>query len=128
MSAYNPEWAFGHGLSYTTFAYSNLRLSRETARATDTVTVSVDVANTGTRAGKEVVQLYVRDRVASIAPPVQRLRGFEKVSLAPGETRTVSIRLPVSRLAFVGRDNRFVVEPGEFDVMAGSLTHLFVVR
>jgi beta-glucosidase len=128
LSAYNPEWAFGHGLSYTTFVYSNLRLSSETARATDTVIVSVDVSNTGTRAGREVVQLYVRDRVASIAPPVQRLRGFEKVSLAPGESRTVSIRLPVSRLAFVGRDNRFVVEPGEFDVMVGSLTHLFVVR
>jgi len=127
-SAYNPEWAFGHGLSYTTFDYSNLRLSKDAARATDTITVTVDVTNSGQRAGREVVQLYVRDRVASISPPVRRLRAFEKISLAPGESRTVSIRLPLSRLAFVDRTNKFVVEPGEFDVMIDSLTRRLVVR
>jgi beta-glucosidase len=125
---YNPEWAFGHGLSYTTFAYGKLRVSRDTALSTDTVTVSVDVANAGPTAGREVVQLYVRDRYASVNPPMRRLRDFEKISLAPGETRTVSFRLPVARLAFIGRDNRPVVEAGEFDVMIGGLTSPLVVR
>ncbi|MDB4873885.1 MAG: beta-glucosidase [Gemmatimonadetes bacterium] len=125
---YNPEWRFGHGLSYTTFAYTNLRVGRESVRATDTVSISVDVANTGGRAGKEVVQLYVRDRYASVAPPVRRLRAFDKISLAPGERRTVVFRLPIQRLAFVGIDNRFVVEPGDFDVMIGGLTSHLVVR
>jgi beta-glucosidase len=125
---YNPEWPFGHGLSYTTFAYSKLRVDRDTALVTDTVTVSVDVANTGTRAGREVVQLYVRDRFASVNPPLRRLRDFDKISLAPGESRTVSFRLPVSRLAFIGRDNRPVVEPGDFDLFVGGLTSSLVVR
>jgi beta-glucosidase len=88
----------------------------------------VTVANTGARAGKEVVQLYVRDLYASITPPMKRLRDFQKVSLAAGERRTVTFRLPVSRLAFVGRDNRFVVEPGDFDVMVGDLTERLTVR
>ncbi|HEY2025958.1 MAG TPA: glycoside hydrolase family 3 N-terminal domain-containing protein, partial [Gemmatimonadaceae bacterium] len=127
-NGYDPEWGFGDGLSYTTFAYANLRLNRATARAADTVVVSVDVTNSGTRAGKEVVQLYVRDRYASVDPPVRRLRDFEKITLAPGEQRTVTFHLPVQRLAFVGLDNRLVVEPGDFDVMVGALTQPFVVK
>jgi beta-glucosidase len=125
---YNPEWAFGHGLSYTTFAYSDLRVDRKEAGQGDTVAVSVTVANTGVRAGKEVVQLYVRDLVASVEPSMQRLRDFTKISLAPGERRTVTFRLPVRRLAFVGRDDKLVVEPGDFDVMVGNLTQRFTVR
>jgi beta-glucosidase len=125
---YNPEWPFGHGLSYTTFTYANLRVARDTVRATDTVTVTVDVANTGARAGREVVQLYVRDRYASVNPPMRRLRDFEKIGLAPGESRTVSFRLPIARLAFIGRADRPIVEPGEFDVMVGPLTSSLVVR
>lgn len=128
QGGYDPEWAFGHGLSYTTFAYSNLRLARATARVADTLTISVDVANTGARAGKEVVQLYVRDRYASVNPSVRRLRDFEKILLAPGERRTVTFRVPVKRLTFIGRDNRPVVEPGEFDVIVGGLTIPLVVR
>lgn len=125
---YNPEWAFGHGLSYTTFAYANLRVVRDTVRASDTVGVSVDVSNTGARAGKEVVQLYVRDRYASVNPPVRRLRDFDKIALAPGERRTITFRLPAQRLAFIGVHNRPVVEPGDFDVMIGGLTGHLVVR
>ncbi|MEA2761426.1 MAG: beta-glucosidase [Gemmatimonadaceae bacterium] len=125
---YNPEWAFGFGLSYTTFAYSNLRLSNDTARVSDTVSVNIDVANTGTRAGKEVVQLYVRDLYASIDPPMKRLRDFEKIALLPGEVRTVTFRLPIQRLAFIGRADRPVVEPGDFDVMVGGLTTHLVVK
>jgi len=125
---YDPEWEFGHGLSYTTFAYSDLRLDRAAAGQRDTVTVSVTVANAGARAGKEAVQLYVRDLYASVAPPMRRLRDFQKISLGAGERRTVTFRLPVQRLAFVGLDNRPVVEPGDFDVMVGGLTQRLIVR
>ena len=125
---YNPEWAFGHGLSYTTFAYSELRVSSPSLGQGDTLGVSVTVANTGTRAGKEVVQLYVRDLYASVTPAVRRLRGFQKLSLAPGERRAVTFRVPVRELAFIGLNNRPVVEPGEFDVTIGGQTARFTVR
>ena len=125
---YDPEWPFGHGLSYTTFAYSDLRLDRTAVGQRDTLTVTVAVTNSGERAGKEVVQLYVRDLYASVDPPVKRLRDFQKIALAPGERRTVSFRLPVRRLAFIGRDNRPVVEPGDFDVMVAGLTQRLTVR
>jgi beta-glucosidase len=124
---YDPEWPFGHGLSYTTFQYSNLRVATPTVGAGDSVRVSVTVTNTGNRAGKEVVQLYVRDLVASVDPPVRRLRRFEKISLDPGATRTVSFSLAARELSFVGRDNKLVLEPGAFDVMVGGLTARFEV-
>jgi len=120
-TGFTPQWQFGHGLSYTTFGYSDLRLDRRELGTRDTLTVSVTVANTGKRAGKEVVQLYVRDLYAAIAPAVKRLRGFDKVALGPGERRTVTFKLPVQRLAFIGLDNRPTVEPGEFQVMIGGL-------
>lgn len=125
---YNPEWEFGHGLSYTTFAYSDLRLGAPELARDGTLEVSVTVANTGQRTGKEVVQLYVRDLYASITPAMKRLRGFEKIELRPGERRTVSFRVPVRELAFVGPDNRWVVEPGEFEVQVGGQTARFTVR
>ncbi len=122
-----PQWPFGHGLSFTTFETTNLRLDRETASASDDVTVSVDVANTGDRAGDEVVMVFVRDMVASIEPPVRRLRAFEKVTLAPGERRTVSFTVPVQDLAFVDRTGAFVVEPGTFEVQVGEERATFEV-
>jgi beta-glucosidase len=125
---YNPEWAFGYGLSYTTFAYSDLHIDRHDLGRGDTLSVSVTVNNTGTRAGKEVVQLYVRERYASVDPPFERLRGFSKIALAPGERRVVTFHVPVHDLAFVGRDNKWVVEPGSFDVLVGSLTDSVTVR
>ena len=127
-SGFTPEWPFGHGLSYTTFAYSDLRLSGGQQRQRDTVTVSVTVANTGAREGKEVVQLYVHDLVASVDPPNRRLRGYQKVSLAAGERRTVTFRLAIRDLAFIGRDDKPVVEPGDFDVLVGGLTARLTVR
>jgi beta-glucosidase len=126
--AYSPQWPFGHGLSYTMFTYSDLRLGNTTAGARDTVTVSATVTNSGPRAGKEVVQLYTRDLYASLNPAVQRLRDFQKIALAPGERRTVTFRLPIQRLAFIGLENMPVVEPGDFDVMVGGLTQRLTVR
>ena len=120
-SGYTPEWSFGHGLSYTTFAYSDLKIASPTARDGETFTVSVTVTNSGQRAGKEVVQLYVRDLYASTDPPVKRLRAFEKIALEPGARRTLTFKVPVRDLAFVGNDNRLVLEPGVFDVMVGGL-------
>ena len=124
---YDPEWAFGHGLSYTTFAYSNLRVTTPSVGPRDTVRVSVTVTNTGARAGKEAVLLYVRDLVASITPPMRRLRAFEKIALEPGASRTVSFAVPARELSFVGRDQRLVLEPGEFQAIVGTLTAAFRV-
>jgi len=124
---YNPEWPFGHGLSYTTFAYSNLRVATPTVGARDSVRVSVTVTNTGRRPGKETVLLYVRDVVASVAPPVRRLRRFEKVTLEPGASRTVNFSLAARELSFVGRDEKLVLEPGAFEAIVGPLTAPFEV-
>ena len=124
---YNPEWEFGHGLSYTRFAYDSLLLAKSTVGVRDTLIVSVAVTNSGNRAGMEVVQVYSRQLVASVTPAMRRLRAFEKVQLAPGERRVVTFRIPVQRLAFVGRDNRFAVEPGDFELMvAGKMVKLVV--
>jgi beta-glucosidase len=125
---YNPEWDFGFGLSYTTFAYDSLTLAKNTVGARDTLVVSVAVANTGRRAGMEVVQVYSRQMTASVTPSMRRLRAFEKVQLSPGERRVVTFRIPVQRLAFVGRDNRFAVEPGDFELMVGGRMVKLVVE
>lgn len=114
-----PLFAFGEGLSYTTFRYDAVALSRETARAGDTVDVRVTLTNTGSRAGTETVQVYATDRVASIVRPVRELKAFSKVALAAGETATVSIPLPVDSLALVAPDERTVLESGEFEIQAG---------
>ena len=124
---YSPEWPFGHGLSYTTFAYSDLKVASPRVAAGDSVRVSVTVKNTGNRAGKEPVLLYVRDLVASVDPSMRRLRRFEKVSLNPGESKTVSFALAARELSFVGRDNKLVLEPGAFDAIVGPLTSRFEV-
>ncbi|MDE6540618.1 MAG: glycoside hydrolase family 3 C-terminal domain-containing protein [Muribaculaceae bacterium] len=114
------QWAFGYGLSYTTFAYSNLRVDKAEFGPYDTITVSVDVTNTGKRAGKESVLLFSSDKVASLVPDSRRLRAFEKIELAPGQTRTVTFTLPASELAFVGADGKWVLEQGEFRLQAGT--------
>jgi len=117
---WTPLFPFGYGLSYTTFKISNLQLSAPQIRASDKLTVSVDVENTGRRAGDEVVQLYIRDVVASMTRPVKELKGFQRVTLQPGEKRHVDFTLTRDQLAFWNREMRFVVEPGEFRVMVGS--------
>ena len=111
-----PLFPFGYGLSYTTFAYSGIALDRETYGTEDTVQVSFTLANTGTCAGTEVVQVYVRDLVGSITRPVKELKHFERVTLEPGESRTMKVGIPVADLAFVGLDGVKKVEPGEFQL------------
>ncbi len=115
------QWPFGYGMSYTTFEYSNLRVDRQQFTADDVLTVSVDVKNTGSRAGKEAVLLYSSDLVASIVPDNRRLRDFSKVALEPGETKTVTFRLPAKDLAFVGADCRWTLEEGDFVLRIGRL-------
>ena len=117
---WTPLYPFGHGLSYTTFAYDAPRLSPETVTVNDTVRVSVDVRNTGDRAGTEVAQLYVQDSTASVTPRVKELRDAKRVSLSPGETQTVRFALTMDDLAFFGRDMTRIVEPGYFRVHVGT--------
>ncbi len=117
---WTPLFPFGHGLSYTTFRYGAPRLGAASITPADSLVVSVEVTNTGTRAGDEVVQLYVRDPVASVTRPVRELRGFRRVRLEPGETRTVAFTLTADDLAFYDAAMRRVVEPGEFTVHVGG--------
>jgi beta-glucosidase len=109
-------YPFGHGLTYGRIEYGDLALSAPRLAANGTIEVRARVANGGRRTAEEVVQLYIRDRVASITRPVRELKAFSRVTLRPGETQTVRFRLRPSDLAFIGRDNRPVVEPGTFDV------------
>jgi beta-glucosidase len=115
-----PLFAFGHGLSYTTFAYKRLRTSAAKIDRGDTLSVSADILNTGNRPGEEVVQLYIEDVISSVATPVKELRGFVRVRLDPGETTTVRFDLTPDDLALYDRDLRKVVEPGEFRIFIGS--------
>ena len=116
----NVQWAFGYGLSYTTFAYSNFRADKTQFTADDVITFSVDVKNTGKVAGKESVLLFSSDLVASLTPDNRRLRNFEKIELQPGETKTVTLKLKGSDLAFVGYDGKWILEAGEFRMQAGD--------
>ncbi|MBQ7488076.1 MAG: glycoside hydrolase family 3 C-terminal domain-containing protein, partial [Clostridia bacterium] len=113
-------YPFGHGLSYTTFAYSNLKLSADSIKDTETLTVTVDVTNTGKIAGKEVVQLYISDPESSVFRPIRELKGFEKVELAPGETKTVSFELDKRAFAYWSIEiHDWYVESGAFEVQIG---------
>ena len=118
--SWTPLFPFGHGLTYTSFEYRNLRVSRDSIRGTDSITVTVDVANTGARAGTEVAQLYLRDDAASITRPVRELRGFRRVTLQPGQTQAVRFELRPDDLAFHDRDLRRVIEPGTFTLWVGG--------
>jgi beta-glucosidase len=115
-----PLFPFGHGLSYTTFEYANLELSAPKLAATETLRISFDVSNSGDRAGEEVAQLYVCDRVASVTRPVKELKGFKRLFLEPGETRRVTFSLDLHQLAFYDLDMKLIVEPGEVAIWVGS--------
>lgn len=115
-----PLFPFGYGLSYTEFKYSNLRVLTPTIGSKDTAVIQCVVTNVGPVAGEEVVQLYIRDELASLARPVMQLKGFERISLLKGESRTVKFRLPASELAFLNQQLETVLEPGSFRIMIGA--------
>ncbi len=115
-----PLYPFGYGLSYTTFSYSDIELSNSTLDMNGNLTASVTVTNTGSRAGAEVVQLYIRDLIASISRPVKELKGFEKITLNPGESRKVNFTITPELLKFYNSNLEYVAEPGEFDLMIGT--------
>jgi beta-xylosidase len=115
----SPLFPFGFGLSYTTFKFSPPRLEKASIKKTESTRLLVDVTNTGQRGGDEVVQMYIRDRVSSVTRPVKELKGFQRITLATGETKTIALDVTPDRLAFWDIDKKFVVEPGEFDVMVG---------
>ncbi len=119
-AGYTPQWEFGFGLSYAQFEYENLETSAPAFSSGETLAVSADVTNSGKVEAEEVVQLYVRDLVGNVTRPVRELKGFQRVRLAPGEKRRVSFELEAGDLAFYGRDNTLVVEPGEFHVWIGG--------
>ena len=115
-----PLFPFGFGLSYTTFEYSDLRIEPAEISANDTVTVRFNVRNSGARAGDEVVQLYVRDLLTSVARPLMELKGFARVGLAPGEVKELTFRLSREHLKMLDREMKWVVEPGRFRLMIGG--------
>jgi beta-glucosidase len=115
-----PEWPFGYGLSYTTFKYDDLKVSPEKIAPDGKTTVSVTVTNTGQRASDEVVQLYIHDVVSSVTRPVRELKGFRRIHLTPGESKTVAFPLGFDELSFYDAKMKRVVEPGRFEVMVGG--------
>ncbi|MCK6618698.1 MAG: beta-glucosidase BglX [Cyclobacteriaceae bacterium] len=116
----DPVYPFGYGLSYTTFSYSNLTLSSKEMRPQDSIRVTVEITNSGTREGAEVVQLYIRDLVGSITRPVKELKAFKKINLKPGETRTISFSITERELSFYRADLTYGAEPGKFQVFVGG--------
>jgi len=115
-----PQFSFGHGLSYTTFGYSNLRLSKSKMKSNETIEVSLTLTNTGTVAGEEVVQLYLRDRFGSVVRPIKELKDFQKIKLEAGESKTITFVIDKEKLSFYNKDLEWIAEPGDFDLMIGS--------
>nr|WP_233783456.1 beta-glucosidase BglX [Flavivirga eckloniae] len=118
-----PLYPFGHGLSYTTFKYENLALNKAIFNSDEDINISVEVSNTGKVTGKEVVQLYIRDLVASVTRPVKELKGFELIKLAPGETKTVNFVLNKETLGFYSNEGNFIIEPGTFQIFVGGSSY-----
>ena len=117
---YDPLFAFGFGLSYTTFEYGDIKLSSDKLTGNGKLTVNITVKNTGNRDGKHTVELYTRDMYASITPNIRRLRAFQKISLKTGETKTVTFTIDKNDLAFVNEKLKTVTEPGDFEIMIGD--------
>jgi beta-glucosidase len=118
--SYSPLFPFGSGLSYTTFEYSNLTISSKKVIAGEAIQITIDVKNTGAREGDEVVQLYIRDKVSSVTRPVKELKDFKRITLAKGETKTVTFTITADKLWFHDINMERVVEPGEFEIMVGG--------
>jgi beta-glucosidase len=116
----SPLYAFGFGLSYTAFKFGKPRLKKTTIRKSESTSVWVEVTNIGNRAGDEVVQMYIRDKVSSVTRPIKELKGFQRITLEPGQKKTVSLDITPEHLAFYNIDMKYVVEPGEFEIMVGN--------
>lgn len=127
-SAFEPQFKFGHGLTYTNFEYSDLKLRKSQVSMNDQITATVTVKNTGQRAGKETVIVYLRDEVASLSPAGKRVKRFAKITLNPGESKVLSFTLNKDDLSFIGIDNKPTVEAGEFTVMIGGMSQKFTLR
>lgn len=126
-SDFAVQYPFGFGLSYTSFQYSDLQVSKSTIAANEKITLSITVKNTGTREGKEVVQLFIADQYASVTPDVKRLRGFEKINLKAGESQKVTFTIAPRDIAFVAKDLRWTVEKGDYEVSVGTLKAKFTL-
>jgi beta-glucosidase len=127
-NAYHPLYAFGHGLSYTSFQTSDLKLASDTLNMGDTIELSVVVKNTGLVTGKETVLVYINDVAASITRPSRQLKAFQKVELTPLQTQTLHFTLRPEDLSFIGVDLKRVIEPGEFKIMVGNETASFTLN
>ncbi len=127
-NTFNPQWEFGFGLSYSKFVYSDLKIDKKSYAQGDVVRISVQVKNDSDRPAKEVVQVFVSDLVASITPSVKRLRAFRKIDLEAGEMKTIEIEMPITALAFVNKDLKWIVEPGEFLLQVNTLKQKFNVK
>ena len=114
-----PLHPFGYGLSYTTYKYSNLKIDKSQMSADDTAIVSIDVENTGSREGDEIVQMYITDDYAMMTRPVKELRGFRRIHLKPGERQTVSFKIDKEQLSYYDKDNKWICEPGTFTIAVG---------
>jgi beta-glucosidase len=125
---FNPQYIFGAGLSYTTFEYSNLKLSANQYSANDDVEITVSLKNSGLKDGKEALLVFVSDLYASLSPDMKRLRAFDKVFLRAGESKDVSFSIPMKDLAFIGLDNIPKLEPGDFSVSVGGLKQKFTLK
>ncbi len=125
---YDPQWPFGFGLSYTTFGYSNLKIDKQIIKDGENVNASVDVMNSGKVEGKEVVQLYLCDEYGSVSRPDRQIKGFDKVSLKPGEKKTIAFTITPDELSFIGRDNKRIIEPGKFKVMISNMSAEFELK
>jgi beta-glucosidase len=125
---YDPLLPFGFGLSYTKFSYSNLKLSKTEMTEDDEILVSVDVKNEGSIKGKEAVLMYITDVYGQVSRPNKQLKGFEKIELNPGETKTVTFKINKDHLSFIGINNNRIIEPGEFIVTIGDLKSTFYLK
>ena len=125
---FNPQYNFGYGLSYTKYKYSNLVIDKKSYSLSDEIVVTVDVKNSGKRAGKEVVQLYARDHFATISPPLRKLVRYNKIALKPGETKTVSFRVSTEDLGFYNAENNWVNEPGKHSFFVENLKTSFSLK
>ncbi|MEY4538318.1 MAG: hypothetical protein RLZZ306_75 [Bacteroidota bacterium] len=115
-----PLYSFGHGLSYTDFAYKNLKINQPSMKSDGSATVTVDVTNTGKRQGDEIVQLYIRDLVSTLTRPVKELKDFARISLNAGETKSVSFKITGDKLKYLDENLKEIVEPGDFEIMVGG--------